>query len=85
MIENNTNSTPSLDTLSDYHPGQDCKCLAYGSHECGCDADWTPRVEKLVAAWRDMSSAEMRLRCGELTSQEIRTIRAILNQILPLP
>ncbi len=30
-----------------------------------------------------MPAAEMRLRCGELTAQEIRTVRAVLNQIIP--
>ena len=29
-----------------------------------------------------MPAAEMRLRCGELTAQEIRTVRAVLKQIL---
>jgi hypothetical protein len=23
--------------------GKDCKCSAYGEHECGCGADWTPQ------------------------------------------
>jgi hypothetical protein len=43
----------------------------------------TPKVEKLVKAWRDMPASEMRLRCGEMTAQEIRTVRAVLNQIMP--
>jgi hypothetical protein len=30
-----------------------------------------------------MPAAEMRMRCGELTAQEIRTVRAVLKQILP--
>jgi hypothetical protein len=29
-----------------------------------------------------MPAAEMRLRCGELKAQEIRTVRAVLNAIL---
>ena len=53
-----------------------------GACECGCSADWTPRINKIVAAWHDMPDAEMRLRCGELTAQEIRTVRAVLNAIL---
>jgi hypothetical protein len=57
--------------------------LAEACGECGSGADWTPKVEKLVRAWRDMPAAEMRLRCGEMTAQEIRTVRAVLNQIIP--
>lgn len=32
--------------------------------------------------WKDMSNQEMRLRCGELSCQEIRSIRAVLSLIL---
>ena len=32
--------------------------------------------------WRKMSSQEMRLRCGEMSAQEIRTVRAVLGIIL---
>ena len=35
-----------------------------------------------VEAWGEMSDSDMRLRCGELTAQEIRTVRAVLNAIL---
>jgi len=35
-----------------------------------------------VEAWGEMSDSDLRLRCGELTSQEIRTVRAVLNAIL---
>ena len=38
--------------------------------------------ERLID-WRDQSNEGLRLRCGELTSQEIRTIRAVLGDILP--
>lgn len=69
--------------FADYVEGGDCTCAAYDECECGCGADWTPKVEKLVEAWRDMPADEMRLRCGEMTAQEIRTVRAVLNQILP--
>ena len=72
----------ALDRALAYSPGQDCQCSAYGECECGCSAEWTPRINKIVAAWRDMPAAEMRLRCGELTAQEIRTVRAVLNAIL---
>jgi hypothetical protein len=36
-----------------------------------------------VIDWRDQSDEGLRLRCGELTAQEIRTIRAVLYAILP--
>jgi hypothetical protein len=41
------------------------------------------RTQRRVIDWRDQSDEELRLRCGELTAQEIRTIRAVLHAILP--
>lgn len=41
--------------------------------------------DKLVAEikkWIDMSRQQMRLHCGEMTEQEIRTVKAVLNAIL---
>ena len=35
-----------------------------------------------VEAFGEMSDSKLRLRCGELTAQEIRTVRAVLNAIL---
>ena len=35
-----------------------------------------------VEAWGELSDSGLRLRCGELTAQEIRTVRAVLNAIL---
>lgn len=32
--------------------------------------------------WGALSDAGLRLRCGELTAQEIRTVRAVINAIL---
>jgi len=40
-------------------------------------------VAEAVAEWRDLSAAEMRLRMGELSAQDIRNIKAVLNAILP--
>lgn len=34
-----------------------------------------------LSSWLNMSNAEMRLHCGELSAQEIRSIRAVLNAI----
>lgn len=31
--------------------------------------------------WLNLTDAGLRLRCGELTAQEIRTVRAVLNAI----
>jgi len=42
-------------------------------------------INKMVATWRDMPSSEMRLRIGEMTAQEIMTVRAALSAILPKP
>ena len=32
--------------------------------------------------WREMPAQEMRLRCGEMSTQEMRTVRAVLSIIL---
>ena len=40
-------------------------------------------IEMNVRVWQNMTASEMRLRMGEMTAQEIRTVRAVLNQILP--
>lgn len=40
------------------------------------------RLKELVAKWRDMPAEEMRLRAGEMTAQEIRSVQAVLNAIL---
>ena len=72
-----------LDKALKHFPGMGCRCCASGESECGCpDADWTPRLQKVVEAWRDMGADEMRLRCGEMTAQEVRTVKAVLNAIL---
>jgi hypothetical protein len=39
-------------------------------------------TQRSVIDWQSQSDAELRLRCGELTAQEIRTIRAILRAIV---
>ncbi len=36
-------------------------------------------------SWLNASDAELRLRLGELTAQEIRTLRAVLKAIAGLP
>jgi hypothetical protein len=42
------------------------------------DAD----VLKRLREWHKASASEMRLRCGEMTAGEIRSIRAVLNAIM---
>ena len=66
----------------EYMPGQSCMCAAYNQDECACGDDWVPRSEKLVEAWASLSRQELRLRLGECTEQEIRTVRAVLNHII---
>jgi len=39
-------------------------------------------THRSVIDWQSQSDAGLRLRCGELTAQEIRTIRAVLNALL---
>jgi hypothetical protein len=41
------------------------------------------QTQRRVIDWRSQSDDGLRLRCGELTTQEIRTIRAVLTAILP--
>lgn len=41
------------------------------------------QTQRRVIDWKSQSDEGLRLRCGELTAQEIRTIRAVLNAILP--
>lgn len=36
-----------------------------------------------IREWQSMSEAKMRLRCGELSAQDIRNIKAVLEAILP--
>jgi len=40
------------------------------------------QLKAALADWGELSDSGLRLRCGELTSQEIRTVRAVLNAIL---
>lgn len=66
-----------------YYPGKGCRCGAHDYGECCCEeVEWTPKVEKLVKEWVDMPTQEVRLRIGEATNGEIRTIKAVLRQIL---
>lgn len=37
---------------------------------------------KRLRDWHQSSAEEMRLRCGELTASEVRSIRAVLNAIV---
>jgi len=72
-------------TLSDImaqKPGYGCECFARGQYECGCDADWDSRAERRSKYISEMSDSEMRLQFGEMTAQEIRTVKAILKVIL---
>lgn len=41
------------------------------------------QTQRRVIDWRSQSDEGLRLRCGELTSREIRTVRAVLHAILP--
>lgn len=41
------------------------------------------RLIEAVRTWRDMPPTEMRLRAGELTAQEIRSVKAVLRCVWP--
>jgi hypothetical protein len=58
------------------------------THHFACDCREAMFAEALqtqrrVVDWQNQSDEGLRRRCGELTAQEIRTIRAVLNAILP--
>lgn len=40
------------------------------------------RLKTNLEFWRQMPAQEMRLRCGEISAQEMRTVRAVLDTIL---
>lgn len=43
--------------------------------------DMAPTIARLQE-WHALTDAGLRLRCGEMTAQEIRTVRAVLNAVL---
>jgi len=43
------------------------------------------QIQRRVVDWQNQSDEGLRLRCGELTAQEIRTIRAVLKNLTPKP
>lgn len=64
------------------------KAITCVSHHFACDCREALMAQSLetqrrVIDWRSQSDSGLRLRCGELSAQEIRTIRAVLNAILP--
>jgi len=78
---NDTNSTAGSDC-------QDRRLRSCVTHHFSCDCREALMAESMqtqrrVIDWRNQSDEGLRLRCGELTTQEIRTIRAVLNAILP--
>lgn len=57
------------------------------THHFACDCREALMAESMntqrrVIDWWNQSDEGLRLRCGELSAQEIRTIRAVLNAIL---
>jgi hypothetical protein len=40
------------------------------------------QIAESVLDWHSKNDSELRLQCGELTAQEIRSIRAVLNNII---
>jgi hypothetical protein len=75
-----TTSVPAVDL-----PRLVRRCV---THHFACDCREALMAESMqtqrrVIDWHSQSDEGLRLRCGELTAQEIRTIRALLNAILP--
>lgn len=71
-----------LAALLAHYPGKGCRCGAHDSSECGCDSDWEPRAIKLIRFWRQAPVSELLLHCGEMSAQEIRSVKAVLAMIL---
>ena len=55
--------------------------LHYSSNKSDQEKRKELTTQEMVEVWRGLSDAGLRLRCGELTAQEIRTIRAVLNAL----
>ena len=72
------------DIVKNYYPGEKCLCAARHEGECGCDANWDSKLEIIVKYWSEMPASEMRLHCGEMTNQEVRTVKAVLKNILEM-
>jgi hypothetical protein len=63
--------------------GIGCQCGAWNQGECGCDADWTPKLEHIVNAWKEMTSRELSIHCGYILDlDEIKTIRVVIDSML---
>ena len=78
-------NTPTPRTDSDHYQRMVQSCV---THHFACDCREALMAESMqtqrrVIDWRYQSDEGLRLRCGELSAQEIRTIRAVLNAILP--
>lgn len=78
-------NTPTPRTASDHYQRMVRSCV---THHYACDCrealmSESVQTQRRVIDWRDQSAEGLRLRCGELNAQEIRTIRAVLNAILP--
>jgi len=43
--------------------------------------DWSTQTLTRLEEWQNMSSSQMRLQCGELTAEQIRIVRSVLNVI----
>lgn len=78
-METPVTDTTKLRELLAHCDGKDCKCMAYGPHECACPADWTPAevyilrdradaleagIRELVAKWRGPSQYTLGCRAG---------------------
>lgn len=46
-------------------------------------AERDAETARKVREWKELTDSGMRLRCGELSAQELRSIRAVLESILP--
>ena len=67
---------------ANYYPGIGCRCAASDQSECGCDADWTPRAERLLKSAADMPHEEMVRRFGEMTPDEFSAVKNVLIRVL---
>ena len=82
------NGYKSMSTICKHHYPSDlcgiCNPIQHFAPQCReALMEEALKTQRRVVDWRSQSDEGMRLLCGELTAKEIRTIRAVLNSILP--
>lgn len=53
--------------------------------EIGNAIDWAVETLSRLDKWKRMDNQQIRLQCGEMTAEQVRIIRSVLNVIHPTP